>query len=337
MDFDLRKKYRWLATASVIAVLGGCSNLVVNPPSHSDNVADFERAWSITDSLYPYFQFKHINWDSIHTVYAPGARDAQGDQIFQVLYDMLGELKDGHAEVYTEGGFPIPTYIPPRMNRDRGTFDPLVVRRYFNEELNLAGDNNMDYGILAGNIGYVRISTFDSGNWIYDFDGILKYMSNTKGLIIDVRDNGGGSSNQGDYVVSRLITSPLSYAPAYFMGKLLTGPPIQPGGHYPYHKPVVVLMNGACFSAAEDFLNEAGQVPTVTLVGDTSAGASGYPYNFTLPSGRRIRVSTHDYRRYDGMPIEWNGIIPDVLVTQTPADLKSGHDLQLERAIELLR
>lgn len=337
MASDLFRKCCWVAAASIIASIVGCSDLVVNPSKSNDNMADFQRAWTVTDSIYPYFRFKHINWDSIYTVYKPQAEEAKGDGIFQVLFYMLAQLKDGHVEVQTKGGFPVGTYTPPRDKRDRDAFSPLVVRKYFTGELNLAGGGRMEYGILPENIGYVRIAAFESGSWIHDFDNILDYMRDTKGLIIDVRGNGGGSTNQGDFVISRLLSSALPAAPAYFMGKLLTPSPLQPAGAFRYHKPVVVLQNGTCFSATEDFLNEIGQVPTVTLVGDTSAGASGFPQVFTLPGGIRVRISTHDFRRYDGQPIEWNGIVPDVLVMQTKADVDSGHDPQLARAIEILK
>ncbi len=337
MPFNMYKKYCWIALPPIIAFLVGCSDLVVNAPTHNDNTADFERAWSITDSVYPYFQFKHINWDSIYVVYKPQAEDAKGDQIFQVLFNMLAELKDGHVEVDTKGGFPVRTYTPLRTERDRGTFDPLVVRKYFTEELSLAGGDRMEYGILPGNIGYVRIATFEQGSWILDFDNIISYLRDTNGLILDVRDNGGGSDATGTFVIRRFLSSPLPWPPIYSNGVLKSNPPLQPSGALTFSKPVVVLMNGTCFSATEDFLNMIGQLPNVTLLGDTSAGGSGAPQDFFLPSGRRIRVSTLDFRRYDGRPIEWNGIVPDVLVMQTEADIKSDHDLQLERAIALLK
>jgi C-terminal processing protease CtpA/Prc len=78
-------------------------------------------------------------------------------------------------------------------------------------------------------------------------------------------------------------------------------------------------------------------IPTVTAVGDTTAGASGAPQLYALPSGREIRISTKNIPRYDGLPIEWNGIIPDIRVAQTEEDLKQGRDKQLEYAINFLQ
>ena len=56
-----------------------------------------------------------------------------------------------------------------------------------------------------------------------------------------------------------------------------------------------------------------------------------------FPGGIRINVSTKDIRRYDGLPIEWNGVPPDIRVEQTAEDIRQGRDKQLEYALQLLR
>lgn len=317
--------------------LAGCADLAVNNPVQHNESADFEQAWSTVNSVYPYFQFKHINWDSIHTVYAPLAAGAQGDRMFQVLFDMLAELKDGHVNLRTESGQEVRPYTPPRTERDRSTFDPLLVRKYFSGPLKLAGGDRMEYGILPSGIGYVRITTFTNGSWIYDFDNVLASLRDTKALIIDVRDNGGGSTTVSDVVVSRFLSSPLPYYTVYRENTLQQIPPLQPRGAFAYSQQVVVLINGVSFSTTECFAEMMKQIPTVTVVGDTTGGGGGAPQYYPLPSGREIRVSTKNICRYDGQPIEWNGVPPDIVLLQTRDDVKHGHDLQLERAESLLQ
>jgi hypothetical protein len=318
-------------------ISSGCGDLIVGEPDRTDNVVDFEAAWSITKSVYPYFEFKGINWDSLHTVYRARAERSKGDEIFAVLFDLLAELRDGHVGLTTKGGYYVQTYQPPRTVRDRFAFDPLVVRKYFHQELKLAGDKNMEYEILSGNIGYVRISTFTAGGWIQEFHGVLSYLRNTKALIIDVRNNGGGSTNTSDVVVSRFLNSPLPYAPIYIKGQLQPSFFLQPRGPFRYANAVVVLINGVCFSTTEDFVEMMKQIPTVTVIGDTTGGGSGAPEYFSLPSGKQIRVSMKDIRRYDGLPIEWNGVAPHVRVAQTVFDVRAGRDKQLEYALALLQ
>ena len=323
----------------VCFIFSSCSDLIVTGPETSQNVADFEAAWQIVNSVYPYFQFKHINWDSIYAVYSPLANAAKGDEIFTVLFDMLAELKDGHVSLRTQGGASVSTYHPPRLEKDKYAYSPLVVRKYFNKELRLAGDKQVEYEIISDSIGYVYISTLMNNKPILEgFDEALAYLKDTKGLIIDVRNNGGGSDNNSMGIIERLISFAFDIFPYSLpSGGLEQGSFIYPRGPFQYTKPVVLLINGVCFSSCEDFAEMMKHVSTVTAVGDTTAGASGAPQPFALPSGKKINVSTKDFRRYDGLPIEWNGVVPDLLVPQTEADTKQGRDKQLERAIELLK
>ncbi len=317
-------------------VVAGCSEMIVGPSDTSRNVDDFESIGQLIKSRYPFLQFKHINWDSLLAVYRPMAGQAKGDEIYTVLHDLLAELKDGHIELRTEGGFPTQTYEWPRLQGGKA-YNPLVVRKYFDRELRVAGDGNMEYEILPDNIGYIYLASFADGNWVYDIDGILAYLSNTKGLIFDVRNNGGGNADIANVITSRFSSAPITYS-AYLPGGTprWTGT-IVSAGQYPYHKPVVVLINGASFSCAELLPELMKQIPQVTTVGDTTGGGGGSNEVFTLPSHKRIRIPTSFLRRFNGEMIEWNGIPPDIRVPQTEADVNQGRDKQLERAITMLR
>jgi hypothetical protein len=322
----------------ILALLAGCSDLIVTGPDEHDNVADFESAWQIVRSVYPYFQFKHINWDSVHALYRPRAEAAKGDEIDGVLFEMLKELRDGHVRLQGRGGASVATYTPPRAERDRYAYSPLVVRRYFDRELRLAGDQRIEYEILGDDIGYIYVATLRQEEPVAGgFDEALSYLKETRGLIIDVRHNSGGSDNNSAAIVTRLISSPIDNLPYPAPGGGLNqGPFMYPRGPFHYTGPVVLLIDGVCFSSCEDFAEMMKHVPTVTAIGDTTSGASGAPQAFALPSGRKINVSTKDIRRYDGLPIEWNGVPPDILVRQTGEDIRQGRDKQLEYAIEFL-
>jgi hypothetical protein len=311
-------------------LLSGCGDLIVGGSASDSGIQDFEAAWKIVRDVYPYLQYKQINWDSIHTLYLPRAQNAGGDEIYFVLFDLLKELKDGHVQLRTNGGSPVLPYQLPRSVRDKDAYDPLVVRRYFDRELRRAGQNNMEYEILPDNIGYIYFSTFKSGSWVNDILDVLNYLRNTKGLIIDVRNNDGGSDQTGNVVVGRFLASPLRNQPTYVNGVLVSDSwsDIQPLGPFRYENRVVVLINGRSMSEAEMFPEKMKQMPTVTVVGDTTVGAGSSPNVFTLPSGREIRVSVKDIRRYDGERIEWNGIPPHVRVAQTAEDARQGRDKQ---------
>jgi carboxyl-terminal processing protease len=331
-------RVRLILGVIICGSLCACGDMIVGDPSPENECQDFLDACTIIRDNYPYFEFKGINWDSVCATYLPRAQQARGDEVYFVLFDLLKELRDGHVELETVGGFPVRVYQTPRELRDKDAYNPLVVRKYFHTELRLAGNNNIEYEILDGNIGYAYFSTFHKGSWIDDFATVLDYLQNTKGLIIDVRNNGGGTDITSRVVIGRFLASRMPYPASYIKGILITDPNafLQPLGPYRYTRPVVVLINGRSFSMAEGFAEQMKQIPTVTVVGDTTAGAGGEPRVFQLSSGRKIRISTRDIRRYDGQPQEWNGTPPTVRVPQSAADASAGRDKQLECAIELL-
>ncbi len=317
-------------------IFSGCADLIVPPSETNHNIDDFTSIGKLVQAHYAFLQYKHINWDSLLSVYRPQASAAAGDDIYPVFFRLLAELKDAHVEIITEGGYPVVTYDWPRRQGEKG-YSPLVVRKYFTKELRLAGNRKMEYEILPGNIGYIYISTFGGGNWINDFDNVLEYLKNTKGIIIDVRNNGGGDSFTWEFIVSRFTLSPIDdilYSPG---GTIVESSVIKPRGSYQYIKPVAILINGASVSAAELFPSLMKNIPTVTTIGDTTAGGGGSADIFQLPSKKRIRLATMYFKRFDGAMIEWNGVAPDVLVPQTEDDINRGKDKQLERAIQLLQ
>jgi len=316
----------------------GCSDLFVSNPEVNQNLDDFAVLTQLVKTRYPFLQFKHINWDSLVQAYRPVVAASKGDEIYPVFDRLLAELHDGHVKILTEGGGSVETYEWPRLVDDK-TYNPLVVRKYFGSDLRLAGNNNMEYGILPGNIGYCYISTFSEGNgtWPNTIDDVLAHLQNTEGLILDVRNNGGGGNFTWNTIVSRFATTTITYEFYLPDGSTFFTSRIVPSGAIQYRRPVVVLMNGASFSAAELFPELMKQIPAVTTLGDTTGGGGGSNEIFKLPSGKRIQIPTSYFRRFDGTMIEWNGVPPDIYVAQTIDDVDQGRDKQLERAIQVLQ
>ena len=334
------KKLFLLSIALLISGLFSCKDLIVTEPDSNLNVDDFEAAWKRIRDVYPYLEFKKINWDSIYTVYLPRAEAAQGDEFYLVLRDFLAELKDGHVYYRTKGGGEVYPYYPQRHFKDRHAYSPFVVRKYFSKELQLTESSSVEYEILPGNIGYAFLSDFHEDYLMNEFPGVISYLKDTKGLIIDIRQKRGGDYNNVEAVVSRFISAPLEKPPFYFYGQLADLLPFQPSGSFTYTNPVVVLINGSTFSAGELCTEVLKQLPNVTAVGDTTGGGSvgsGDEGLYFLPSGKSMEIGFIDLRRYDGLPWEWLGIPPDIRVEQTETDILAGRDKQLEYAIDLLK
>ena len=329
---------RYLIICLLTVVLTGCEQLLLNENSNDYNYADFEKTWETVDEIYPFLEFKQIDWDEVYNQYRPRAEAADGDEIYMVLSDMLALLKDGHVGLRTEGNDYVKVYTPPRTERDKEAFAPLVVRKYFSGPLLLDSNKTLEYGLTDSNVAYLRIATFSNGSWTRsNLRKAIVYLSGAKGLIIDVRNNSGGSSRMVKKVLERILTGPIPDLPVRTSGRWNDPCYIRPSTDgLTFTKPLVMLMNGTCFSATEGFLALATRMERTVLLGDTTAGGSSAPETFPLPSGKRIRISTKYICRPDSTPIEWNGIVPDIRIPQTEQDIREGRDKQLESALEYL-
>ena len=335
------KEIRFLLLILLTRFLVSCEPLLVKPADQDLHMEDFEATWQRIRDVYPFLEFKQIDWDSIYSVYRPRFETAPGDQFYLVFHELLAELKDGHTWYTTDGGGRIYPYYPERHFRDRHGYNPFVVRSYFDTDLVVTESRVAEYGILPGNIGYLFISGFHGNYLMEEFPGILEDLSETDGLIMDIRQKQGGSYQNVEAVVTRFMSDSLERPRLYLLGEYIEIPPFQPAGPHPYTNPVVVLVNGSTFSAGELTTEIMKQLPQVTVVGDTTGGggvvsSNGRPEHvgeYTLPSGKIVYIGTGYFERYDGQLIEWNGVVPDVLIPQTGADTDQGTDKQLEYAM----
>lgn len=328
---------------SLMITIFGCEKIYVKPATSNQNMADFEAAWNRINDVYPFLTFKDIDWGNIYTIYQGRTEKAIGDEFYQVLNDLLAELKDGHIYFRTDGGGQVIPFYPQRHFKDRHTYSPFVVRNYFDTELIITESKSAEYEVLPGNIGYIFLSDFHENYLINEFPTIINYLMNTKGLIIDIRQKRGGSLQNIEAVVSHFAADPMDWPNFYLLEELIDLSPIQPRSPV-YTKPVVVIINGSTFSAGEVCTEVLKQLPNITAIGDTTGGggaaSSGYPPEakgeYLLPSGKMIYIGTGYFERYDGQTFEWTGIPPDIRIVNTITDIESGIDKQLEFAISYI-
>ena len=327
---------RRLFTAIMLAILAA-STLVscIDTEAYADTpTGNFEALWHIMDEHYCFFQEKGIDWDSIHATYAPRFNNGMTEsQQLEVLGNMLAELKDGHVNLFAS--FDYSRYWGFHENYPANYSDSLI-RRYLGTDYRIA--SGLKYRILDDNIGYIQCSTCQNAFGAANLDDILLYLQPCLGIIIDVRDNGGGMLTAAETLAGRFTDKELLVG--YMRHKTGKGHNdfscleeqwLKPAKGVRWHKPVVVITNRSVFSAANEFVKYMRCCPNVTIVGDNTGGGAGLPFSSELPNGWSIRFSACPMYDRNQQSTE-DGMKPDINVQMSTYDFYRNKDTIIEAA-----
>ena len=211
---------------------------------------------------------------------------------------------------------------------------------------------NLEYRELEGDIAYVALNSFGNREIVQMFNEKFNQISRAKSLVIDVRKNSGGSSSNGDAIIRCLIEKAIPHTlwktPQHIAAFKAWGRPkkwfegesrmIEPRQGENYPGPIVILIGTETFSAAEDFVVPLHAAGRATIVGQKSGGSTGQPLHFSFLDGKISgRVCTKRDQYPDGREFIGVGIIPDIEVHPTPADIAAGRDVVLQKALDVLR
>ena len=323
-----------------ILSLGSC----VDEEEYADNPrGNFEALWKIVDEHYCFFDYKKeqygLDWNAIYDKYSRQIADDMTDnQLFEVLGNMLGELKDGHVNMYSS--WDVARNWSWHENYPSNLSDTLI-NRYLGTDYRIS--SGMRYRILDDNIGYIRLQSFASAMGEGNLDEILYYLMPCNALIIDIRDNGGGLITSAEQLAARFTNTPLHVG--YMQHKTGRGHSdfssmqeqrLKPSKGIRWQKRVAVLTNRSVYSAANEFVKYMRCCPNVVQIGDRTGGGAGMPYSSELPIGWSIRFSACPMYDKDGNSTEF-GIAPDYDVQLSQTDLLRGKDTIIEKAREVLR
>lgn len=305
----------------------------------NDPTGNFDALWHIIDQHYCFFEHKGIDWDSVYSVYRPQVTDKTNYMdLFLICSDMLGELKDGHVNLTS--WFSTSYYKKWWSDYPQNYDERLVEEHYFH--FNEFSRNGLSYCMLPDSIGYIRYPQFTSATGEGTIDWALALLGKCKGLIIDIRDNGGGVLTVSEMFVRRFIKertlagyishkngtghSDFSEPYAYYYN------PAESGRITWLDKPVAVLVNRSTYSAANQFVSVMRYLPNVTIVGDRTGGGSGMPFTSEIPCGWSVRFSSSII--YDAqMEITEDGIEPDIKVDLDADAAANGHDTIIDTAV----
>lgn len=302
---------------------------------------NFEMLWKIIDEKYCFFQDKNVDWNEIHEHYRQRITpDMSQYALFEVLGEMLAELKDGHVNLYA--AHDVASYNKWYEDYPEN-FNDSINKLYIGGTGEYRTASGMKYKIFKENIGYIRYESFSSGIGDGNISEVLSYLALCDGLIIDVRNNGGGNLDYAQKLAARFTNKKI--LTSYIQHK--TGPGhndfseyypvwIEPSDYIRWQKPAIVLTNRHSFSATNDFVNAMRLMPEVTILGDRTGGGSGLPFSASLLNGWVVRFSASPTSDCSKKSIE-GGIDPDVRVDMTHEDIVKNRDTILEEAIKLLK
>ncbi|MFC1496055.1 S41 family peptidase [Candidatus Margulisiibacteriota bacterium] len=198
------------------------------------------------------------------------------------------------------------------------------------------------YKMLTKEVGYIRLNTFEKRGSPREMKKAIYAIKNkkAKGLILDVRGNGGGLLDAAVDIGSMFIKSG---AIVQIVDREGMREVKYSSGNVIWDKPIVLLINEASASASEILAGALRDNKVATLVGEKSFGKASVQSVRKLQDGSAILLTIAKYLTPAGEDINKDGITPDVVVTMSTAEVEAvfldhqeDQDRQLERALKII-
>ena len=243
--------------------------------------------------------------------------DANGNLYEALLLDQAGT--QATLTVKTDGQ-------PPR--------DVIVVRKPLVLQEVVEGE------MLPSGVAYIRINTFLKNNLAQDFESVWRRLAaqNPKGLILDLRTNGGGLKYEAVDILAYFLPDG-EYG--YFQSRKYDAPLL-------IHErskdvmgsqsiPLAVLVDETTASIAEVFALVLQETGRARVFGNPTAGNVEVTRRYDLPAGAAAQIAVERYISLRGRNIEGQGVTPDIDVEQRWRDVAaSGQDQALQAAVRWL-
>ena len=323
----------WVA----IMLLGSCTHRFADVDTSP--AANFEALWKIIDEKYCLFDDKTANWDSVYSAYHQRfdtmkiVKYEDYYRLFDGLEEMLNELEDGHVNLYSPFDISVCSKWYEGYPQN---FDSEILSKYYLKDYRRA--NGLNYSRIDGDsIGYVYYGSFSDGFSLTNWLAVLNYFAKCRGIVLDVRNNGGGSMENAYRLAAPFFTK--DTVVGYWQHK--SGPGHEEFSEYEpmimnesmgiWRRPVVVLCNRRSYSAANFFVSMMRYADNCLILGGKSGGGGGMPMSYELPNGWMVRFSSVKMYDRDMQSIE-GGVRPHLLVNQHSEE----KDDLIEEAVNLI-
>jgi carboxyl-terminal processing protease len=362
-----------------------------------DNYPDiFQSFWNGMNTNYLFWGIDTTNWDNMYAVYKPlfdkltifdSPHETLAEQYFQ---QMTRGLIDSHYTLdftLTGNGFQPSTYrklqIDPNYFNDSAfpaaVLDSLIPAKYIDpsslvmgtDTVNLEGSNTpftAVSGTIKGSILYLYFSSFALSQagantgpvFNYFFNTLHRNYTNLKGIVIDLRGNGGGEIEDLDYLVGQMVTSQFTFGYTRYKNGVnrLDYTPWAPAVVKPWVQgsvnvtaPIVVLADHLSVSMSEITAMAIKTLPNGKFIGTRTWGANGPLTSSVYFDGGQFTIGTATFgsggymfvytsssmfKYLNGDIYEGVGVPPDIYARETTAAYLSGDDLVLDAAIKYI-
>jgi hypothetical protein len=304
-----------------------------------DGALATERLFAAIRDQYSYRDRLGIDWNELQSRFHEamvGASD--GPSLALLVSGVLATAQDPHISVRW-GEATLPTWRRPVV----ANFDLRSVQKVL-PKLQRIGKAALG-GRTDDGIGYLFVPSF-AREQRDDFDRVieaLRGLRDCKGIVLDVRTNGGG-----DEMLARRLAAFFVQGDKVYAGHRVRDPKAADGFREVeqravrgnpepdvYDKQVAVLMGPANMSSCEAFLLMMKQAPQAFLVGVNSYGSSGNPVQHNLAPGLSVLLPSWQALRPDGTMFEGEGIEPHIHVDSTPEQLASEDPVLAEALLRL--
>ncbi|WP_298220937.1 S41 family peptidase [Flavobacterium sp.] len=330
---------------------------------------DFEKFWTTFRDHYAFFKLKGVDWDEVYKKYKPLIKkQSKENELIKIFSEMVEPLKDGHI-IISKGEDILYKVKKPSVFKEefKGIEKDLWKTSFATLEHNgfqevkgigpIFKDENLYYVSHNSQIGYIRISRcfanpesiFDDAKEIEDtklmlsvFDSILNSLSKTKGIIIDIRANGGGHGGEqlaSRFALEKVIThyKAIRQKGGYENFTALEPVYIEPNTGIKYASPIVILTNDKTASSAEDFTIALYQQKNVTTIGTNTSGMLSDMFSTDLSHKISFTLSNQRYYSTDKQQLEDIGVPVKFEIKNTKKDLENKSDPMILKAIEILQ
>lgn len=333
----------------LLSLLSSCSSEPRPERYNADPAYNFRALWKILDEGYCFFPERYPEpkgWKRVYEAMAARiSTQMSEDRLFDLMAELIDHLHDGHVNLYSS--------FDVSSNSDwshspHSFYNAEIRNRYLGNHYRVAG--SLYYTIIDYNehkvdsIALVVCPSFSKNITLQHWYAVFKRIRGCRGLIVDIRNNGGGYVSNASTMASCFV--PERSAVAFLSAK--TGPghhdfgPLSPIYVDPapeavqWRKPVVLLTNRRVYSAANSVTAYLKHNSDVYIVGDTTGGGGGLPISSELPNGWSLRYSSSRTLDAHKELIEW-GVSPHFVQPQTDEATALQQDALIEKAIEYIR